>query len=173
MPRHDYFCPSCKVYLRDQYRSITVGGQGDLPSCQHCGYPMIWVVPRLRMDLRTDGEGKSGEAFQKFTIRDGLNRVVEIDSLSKARQVERESEKMAADGIGQPIRFRAFAQDHSNMQRNTFGDGPAEKPTDAAKARFGFRGGASQLQRDADGNDPECPYGPGVDESNASALPDV
>lgn len=173
MPNHDYFCPPCKVYLRDQYRSVAVGGRGQLPACRHCGYPMIWVVPRLRMDLRTDGEGTSGQRFQKFTARDGLNNLVEIDSLHKLRQVERESEKMAADGIGQPIRFRAYAQDHSNMGQNTFGDGPAEKPTAEHKRRFGFRGGASQLQRDSDGNDPECPYGPGVDESNASALPDV
>ena len=129
---------------------------------------MTWIVPRPRMDLKTDGGGTSG--FQKFTTRDGLNNLVEIDSLHKLRQVEAESEKLSRDGIGQPIRFRAYAQDHSNMGVNTFGDGPPEKLDPAAKRKFGLQGAASQVQPGEDGGDPEYTYGPGVNDSNTSAL---
>jgi len=171
VPNHDYYCPSCKVTLRDQYRSIEVGGQAQLPDCKHCGYPMIWVVPRPRMDLRTDGDGASGETFQKFTCRDGLNRVVEIDSLHKLREVERESEKMAADGLGQPIRFRGFSQNASNMQANTFGEPPSEKIPDDVKRKWGLRGNTKAAHVEADGSEPEFAYGPGVNDNNTSALP--
>jgi hypothetical protein len=122
------------------------------------------------MDLRTDGEGTSGHTFQKFHVRDGRNQLVEIDSTSKLRQVERESEQLARNGEGQIVRFRAWEQDHSNMGVNVFGDGPREKPSDVAKAKFGRQGGMTQLAADGEGNDPECSYGPGVDDSNTSAL---
>lgn len=118
--------------------------------------------------MKSDGGG--GQGFQKFTVRDGLNNLVEIDSLHKLRQVERESEKMAADGFGQPIRFRAYAQEHANMGLNTFGDGPAEKLDPKAKARFGLQGGAGQVAGGEGGGDPEYSYGPGVDDTNTSAL---
>lgn len=164
MPNHDYRCPSCRFTLRDQYRSIEVGGRSSLPECPHCHYPMQWVIPVPRMDLRTDGEGRTGNTFQKFHVRDGRNQLVEIDSTSKLRQVERESEQLARNGEGQIVRFRAWEQDHSNMSVNVFGDGPREKPTDAAKAKFGRQGGLTTPE------DPDCAYGPGVDDSNTSAL---
>ena len=170
LPNHDYECRPCRVVLRDQYRSVSVGGRDTRPACPDCGRIMDWVIPRLRLDLRADGEGTSGATFQKFTIRDGQNNLVEIDSLHKLRQVERESEKMAADGIGQPIRFRAFAQDHSNMSVNTFGEGPSEKPSAAGKRKFGLRGGATPVDAPAEGGDPDYTYGPGVNDSNTSAL---
>lgn len=130
---------------------------------------MIWVVPVPRMDLRSDGEGKSGNTFQKFVTRDGCNNLVEIDSLHKLREVERESEKMAADGIGQPILFRGFAQDHSNMGSNLFGEPPSEKPSEEAKRKFGRRSGFQEIVGEQ-GADPDCKYGPGVNDSNTSAL---
>ncbi len=164
MPNHDFYCPSCKFFLRDQYRSIVEGGRSRLPSCPHCTYPMQWVIPRLRMDLRTDGEGASGQTFQKFHVRDGRNHLVEIDSTSKLRQVERESEQLARNGEGQIVRFRAWEQNHSNMSVNVFGDGPTEKPTDEGKRKFGRQAGFSTP------DDPDCSYGPGVNDSNTSAL---
>jgi hypothetical protein len=166
--RHDYRCPACRRVLRDQYRTLDQGGLHTAPRCPACTTQMEWLPPRLAWDLKTDGGGTAG--FQKFTTYDGLNRKVEIDSLHKLRQVEAESEKLAADGIGQPIRFRAYAQDRSNMGVNTFGDGPPEKLDPSAKRRFGLQGAASQVQPGPDGADPEYSYGPGVDDSNTSAL---
>lgn len=169
MPNHD-FKSACGYILRDQYRSVLVGGSGDRPTCPHCGDLMVWMIPVPRMDLRSDGEGKSGNTFQKFTMRDGQNNLVEIDSLHTLRRIEAESEKMAADGVGQQVRVRGFAQDASNMGVNTFGDGPPERPTLEGKRKFGLRGGASQVEAPADGSDPDYAYGPGVSDANTSAL---
>ena len=172
MPNHDYFCPSCRWTLRDQYRSVLEGGRGRLPECPHCFMPMMWVVPVPRMDIRTDGEGASGTRFQKFTARDGRNQLVEIDSLRKLRQVERESEQLARNGEGQQIRFRAYEQNRSNLSVNTFGEGPAVTPLSAeAKRKFGLRGATTPVVAPADGTEPDYAYGPGVNDSNTSALP--
>lgn len=170
MPRHDYRCPECGWRLYDQERSFAEGGQATAPQCFECDTLMVWTPTRFRTDLRTDGEGASGHTFQKFVCRDGLNNLIEIDSLHTLRKVERESEKMAADGIGQPIRFRGFAQDHSNMNDNTFGAPPSEQPSAEGKRKFGLRNGATQLAGGEGGSDPECAYGPGVNDSNTSAL---
>ena len=168
--RHDYQCEGCRGWLRDQERSAQEGGIKTAPLCPRCRIRMTWTPTRFRTDLRTDGEGSSGATFQKFSVLDGSNRRVEIDSLHTLRKVERESEKMAADGIGQPIRFRAFAQDRSNMSVNTFGEAPSEKPSAAGKRKFGLQGGATPVDAPVDGGDPDYTYGPGVDDSNTSAL---
>lgn len=175
MPRHDYVCRRCQQVLREQYRSVAEGGQARCPRCLVCHELMEWIVPRPAFDLRSDGEGRSGETFQKFTFLDHLNRRVEVSSLRQLRQIERESEKMAADGIGQPIRFRGYAQDHSNMSENTFGERPADAPdmvlTPEGKRKFGLRGGAQMI--DAREGEPDYSYGPGVNDSNTSALGDA
>ena len=167
---HDYQCPGCRGWLKNQLRTAQEGGISTAPACPSCGVRMIWTPTVFRTDLRTDGEGASGATFQKFTMLDGLNRRVEIDSLHTLRKIERESEKMAADGIGQPIRLRAFAQDRGNMSVNTFGEGPSEKPSAEAKRRFGLQGGAQPVTAPADGGDPDYTYGPGVTDANTSAL---
>lgn len=167
---HDYTCPECSHRLHDQFRTAAQGGRTTCPACPQCKTQMDWVVPRLRTDLRTDGEGKSGERFQKFTARDGRNQLVEIDSLHTLRRIERESETLARNGEGQQIRFRAFEQGHSNMAVNTFGDGPQEKPDDYAKEKFGLRGAAKSVEAPGDGSDPSYEYGPGVSDANTSAL---
>ena len=134
---------------------------------------MAWIIPVPRMDLRSDGEGQSGATFQKFTCRDGRNQLVEIDSLHKLRQVEQESEQLARNGEGQQITIRGFAQEHSNMGVNTFGEPPSVKPTEEAKRRFGLGAGAKAVEGPLDGSLPDVGYGPGVNDSNTSALGDV
>jgi hypothetical protein len=171
MPNHDYRCPTCHFVLRDQYRSIEQGGRATAPICPQCGFQqrMIWVVPRLRTDLRSDGDSAT---FKKFLARDGRNQLVEIDSLHKLRQVERESEQLARNGEGQHITFRGFAQDHSNLLLNTHGEPPAfEKPSEEAKRKWGLRGNTKAIETASDGS--EIPYGPGVTDDNTSALKDV
>lgn len=166
MPRHDFRCPACGSILRDQYRSIEQGGAAHPPRCPSCMEMMTWIVPRPRMSLGTDGEGENAHTFHKFTTRDGRNQLVEIDSLAKLRQVERESEQLAKDGEGQHITFRAFSQDRSNRDVNTHGEPPSGELTAEAKRKWGLRGATSLSAEEPSGE-----YGPGIDDSNTSALP--
>ena len=165
MPRHDFICKPCQYVLLDQYRSVQEGASARPPFCVSCGLPMSWI-PAARFDLRSDGEGKSGSGFQKFTTYDGRNNPVEIDSLHKLRQVERESEQAARNGEGQQMVFRAFNNDGSNRDKGTLGDAPNQRPSAAAKAKYGLRSGTQRLA-----GEPEVKFGPGVNESNTSALP--
>lgn len=126
---------------------------------------MSWI-PAARFDMRTDGEGSSGSSFQKFTVLDGQNRPVEIDSLRKLRQVERESEQQARNGEGQQMVFRAFNNDGSNRDRGTLGEAPNQQPSAEAKRKYGLRSGTARLA-----GEPDVKFGPGVNESNTSALP--
>lgn len=172
LPRHDFKCTACGTVLKDQYRTIQQGGSGSPPRCPACFTLMTWVVPRPAWDLRSDGEGQSGSSFQKFLARDGHNHLVEIDSLNKLRQVERESEQLARNGEGQVVRFRAYEQDRSNLSVNVFGERPAdfEQPTAASKRRFGLQQGATHL--DGTKAVPDVSFGPGVNDANCTALDD-
>jgi hypothetical protein len=153
---HDFLCPDCGRVFTDVHVPIAVGGPAGAPRCDACGGQTDWIPAVGRMDAK--------EPFQKFTAYDGRNRPVEIDSLRKLRQVERESEQLARNGEGQQIVFRMYAQDGSNSHVNTLGDqsGASQKPTEAAIRKFG------SVLRSQEA--PEVGFGPGVDESNASAL---
>lgn len=166
MPNHDYRCPDCGWVLRDQYRPIAIGGRGDLPACFNCDKPMEWI-PAAQFDLMSDGT-----TFPKFTTTDARGNRVEIDSLHKVRQIERDSEVAARNGEGQQMVFRNFAQSRGNRLDGTLGSVPAPSLSAAAKSKFGLRGGATPLAAGPDGA-PDIPYGPGVNDSNASALKDV
>lgn len=105
------------------------------------------------------------DAFEpggEFQVYNGQNQRVHVESFAQMRKIERESEQQARNGEGQPMRFRALHQHHSNMGDNTFGKDPSEKPTPEAAKRFG---GAMRAVAA-----PDVKFGPGVSESNASAL---
>ena len=159
MALHDYHCAACGFVLADQYRSIEEGAQARLPSCPHCHCTMAWVPNVGRMDLLAESA--------KFVQYDGKNNPVMVDSFKAMRKLEAESDQQARNGEGQPIRFRALHQDKSNMDRNTFGPDPSERPTEAGKAKFGFRGATKRLP-----GEPDVTFGPGVHEGNTSALKD-
>jgi len=112
-----------------------------------------------------DVGGVKTAGFKGFTTYDGRNRPVQIDSLHKLRQVEREAEQMARNGDGQPLVWRRYAQDGSNRDVPTLGDlkGPALTPSEAGKRKFG-----QALRKSAEA--PDVTYGPGVNDSNTSAL---
>lgn len=146
MPRADYHCPredgGCGHRVDDHVFSMRLGAVADAPLCPYCtalvqsdhsdrpGVRMVWI-PAARFDLKGDGDGDKG--FQKFTVHrqqptkiaDGtyaLQHVEEtIDSLSKVRKIERESEQRYRDGEGEPLRFRAYAQGASNTDVGAFG----------------------------------------------------
>lgn len=149
LPLHDYSCAQCGAVLLDQYRSVQVGAQATPPIC--CEQPMVWHPAVGRVDL-----------FQPFSCFDGRNRPVVIDSLHKLRQVERESEKLEADGLGASMHWRMWSQDASNRLVNTHGPDPSEAPSEAGKRRFSpFKHGATE---------PDRTLGPGVTESTTSPL---
>lgn len=154
MPLHDFRCPDCKTILPDQYRSITEGASARLPICV-CGSAMAWVPKVGRMDALEPG--------QEFETTDGRGNKVLIDSLSKLRKVESESERMAANGDGQRMTWRMYSNDRSNKDVNTHGPDPSERPSAEAVKKF-----APGIRRQMDA--PDHAFGPGVNESNASAL---
>jgi hypothetical protein len=140
------------MIARDHYRSVDEGARAHPPVCPICSEPMAWVPQIGRMDFLAT----------PFEALDGKNEPVFIDTLSKLRAVERESEKLAADGMGQSLTWRMYSQTHSNQGVNTHGPDPSEQPTEESKKRFApVRHGELMPERD---------YGPAVNDSNASAL---
>lgn len=123
---------------------------------------MVWIPQTRAMDIG----GVKTAGFKGFTTTDGRGHRVHIDSLHKMRQVEREAEIAYRNGEGQPMVFRRWAQDGSNRDQPTLSKSyeGGEQPTPEHKHRFG-----STLQKSA--NEPDAPFGPGVNDSNTSALP--
>jgi hypothetical protein len=163
MSLHDYFCGFCRIALIDQYRTVAEGGKSTSPECPECGRYMEWI-PQAQFDCRSDSDQSQ---IPKFTCRDGRNELVEIDSLRKLRQVEKESEDLARNGEGQQVVFRNYSQTRGNRLDNTFGDVAQEKPSAEAKRKWGLRGATKVLGGEAE---PKHSYGPGVNDSNTSAL---
>jgi hypothetical protein len=141
---------------------IAIGATAGAPHCD-CGTLTTWIPQIGAIDLRSDS---TSEQFPKFDTYDGRNNKVHIDSLHKLRQVERESEKMAADGVGQPMVWRRYSQDRSNQDQSALHRSltPGEAPTPEAARRFG--GPNRALANEAAAGD----YGPGVTDANTSAL---
>jgi hypothetical protein len=159
MPLHDYYCGTCGQTLLNVYVPVSVGGPAGAPL--HCDRPMAWIPAAPATHY---GDVK-GCAFHAFDTTDGRGNPVRIDSLRKLRQVERESEQMARDGVGQPMVFRRWAQDPSNADQPTLSPtyNGGEQPSKDAAHRFG-----STLRKSAE--EPDHAFGPAVNESNASAL---
>lgn len=160
MALHDYHCPVCGQLAFDVYRSCAEGAQARPPL--HCGQPMAWIPFTRAMDIG----GVKTAGFRGFTTTDGRGQPVHVDSLHKLRQVEKAAEQAYRDGEGQPMVWRRWAQDSSNRDQPTLSKSyyGGEAPTKAAAHRFG-----STAQRSVEA--PEAGFGPGVSESNASALP--
>lgn len=162
MPLHDFYCGACNHLQPNVYVPVAVGATAGAPACGTCGARMAWIpaAPALHY-----GDVK-GAAFHAFDTTDGRGNPVHIDSLRKLRQVEKESEQMARDGVGQPMVWRRYAQDNTNKDQPTLSrsyDG-GEHPTPEAKHRFG-----ETLRKSA--TEPDHEYGPAVSDANASALP--
>jgi hypothetical protein len=154
---HDFWCQICGQVLVDINVPIAVGATAGAPL--HCGRKMNWIPAVARMDA------SSGPGFQEFEAHDGQNNKVVVDSLKKLRDIERTSEQQYRNGEGQPLVWRRWSQDSSN--RDVHSLDPArfsggERPDPAYTKKFGLRRfGATE---------PDHSYGPGVDDSNTSAL---
>lgn len=125
MPWADYECPGCPGLIRNHRFAMALGAAAGAPICEVCEIYMV-PIPAINIDVKTDGG--TGKGFQKFEVsrlvptREGPRQVTEIiDSTHKLRAIERDSEQRYRDGEGEPLRFRAYAQGHSNMDVGSFG----------------------------------------------------
>lgn len=124
-----YRCPACGHLYLLAYIPADVDGPDWPPTCYTCDDAQLERAPQpgdFGFDVKTDGDG--GKGFQKFTVhrqvptKEGLVQVEEsIDSLHKMRQIEKDSEQRYRDGEGEPLRFRGYAQNGSNMDVGSFG----------------------------------------------------
>lgn len=168
MPLFDFYCGVCGQLTPDIYRPVAIGAQASPP--EHCQRAMVWIPAVGAMDIG----GVKTASFQGFTTTDGRGQPVFVDSLHKLRQVEREAEQAHRNGEGQPMVFRRWAQDPSNRDQPTLSKSyyGGEAPTPAAKKRFGSTLRKSGADREGRLTNPDLDrsFGPGVNESNASAL---
>lgn len=141
---------------------------GDPPEC--CGATMKWRRTLTMIDPPAPRFGKApGIDFRNTSpieVPIGTHGM-RFESLHELRQFEKESEMLAAEGIGQPYVIRGYSQNKSNMSVNTLGtveEAPPPSFTDA-KGRPRFRVSA------VDQSDIDDSFGPGADEAHASALP--
>jgi hypothetical protein len=136
----------------------------------HCGVPATPIPGIGRMDY---GAVK-GAGFKSFHTTDARGNPVFIDSTHKLRQVERESEVAARNGEGQPMVWRRWSQDQSNLDQPTLSKNyyGGDAPTAEAKHRFGstLRKSGTDAEGQLTNPDLDRSYGPGVSEANASAL---
>lgn len=127
MALHDYRCPACHTIVADVNVPIAIGATRWSVSCPACEQDLgqtiacEWIPQVGRMDVG------NGPGFAAFDAYDGHNNPVRIDSVHKARAVERESEQLARNKEGQQIAFRALNQHTSNQVDNTFGDARAQR----------------------------------------------
>jgi hypothetical protein len=113
--------------------------------------PAIDFAPSRDRELPLDGPGGAP---------------VFMESLHQLRRIERESEKRAADGVGEALRFRMYSQDASQRHENTFGTPPHRAPSQAWLAKHG-----GALRESLRAPEEAGEMGPGAEEALASALP--
>jgi hypothetical protein len=157
MALHDFYCQTCGQVLLDVPVPIAIGATAGAPI--HCDRPATWLPAVGRMDAA------NGPTFRAFEAYDGANRPVLIDSLTKLRAVERDSQAMAANGEGQPIIWRRYAQDHSNRDVHALVPHPQyarPDPAWVAAHRDTIRRGDTEAT--------DIAYGPGVSDASPCAL---
>lgn len=167
MPQAHFRCPTCLTLTLLTYRMVDTEGDWP-PHCPRCAI-RLERAPQpgdFTMDLRTDGAGSRG--FQKFSIhrqvptRTGLRQVEEqIDSLHALRKIEHDSEQRFKDGEGEPLRFRAYQQDGSNLDVNSFGTEGKIGDRAYDSGQQPVRSGKVDLRRHGQ-TKPKIPLGPGL-----------
>lgn len=155
MALHDFWCQTCGQVFVDVNVPIDLGAVKGAPL--HCGQPAAWIPQVGRMDAY--------EPFQEFEAYDGQNRPVLVDSLTKLRKIERESEQQYRDGEGQPLVWRRYSNDNSNKDVHALHPHwtGGEQPDPAWVKKHG-----AEVRRDAAVADTD--YGPGVSDATPSAL---
>lgn len=151
MPLHDFRCPECWDVYTDVNVPAALGARGANLRCPNPVHlkttgkyhtpvapPVLEWIPQIgRMDFGPSG----GTGFKGFTIEEeirGETQRIEIDSVHKLRQVERESEQRARNGEGRPLVWRDYQQTRSNGDVHTLSADPGDphgvrKAVDAKK----------------------------------------
>lgn len=169
MPVLDLACTVCGLVLRDTYLPLyqlpeprrvdgyTVRQDFDRPL--HCGQVMTIIPPRVTVDAL--------EPMQEFavTVEDGKGgwKVETIDSLTKLRRVEAESETRARNGEGRPMVWRDYSNDRSNKDVHTLGRVDQPRVTPEMAKKYAPKPVAA---KDAEA----ITYGAGVTDATTSAL---
>lgn len=174
MPRADYVCDGCNIKFPDVVFGMSVGATASAPACTRCGLPTR-PIPFANFDLKTDGDG--GRGFQKFDIwrqtpqKDGtlVQQRETIDSLHKLRRIEADSEQRYRNGEGEPMRFRGYANNASNMDRNSFGDAGRIGDRTYDSGAQPQRKQNVQVARHGQAK-PKIPVGPGLSRRGATPL---
>jgi hypothetical protein len=157
MALHDFFCPTCGHDYPDVNIPIEIGAAAGAPLCVKCGSQTEWIPQVGRMDAA------NGPGFVAFDCYNSRNEPIHVSSLKQLRTIERQSEVDQRNGEGQPMVWRRYSQDRSNVHSHTLGTDPQQAPTKDAARKFG-----PEIRRSAE--EPNVTFGPGVTESNASAL---
>jgi hypothetical protein len=171
MPWADYTCEGCPGIVRNHRFDAALGAIASAPICPVCEIVMTYVPAIGRMSA---GNGPSFKAFEVAREVVDVNpatgkverhhRRETIDSIAKLRAVERDSDRRAANGEGEPMRFRVFSQDHSNMDRGSFGPLVPESSVLKKSGRVSVK-----AVTPSDGSEPVVETGPGMSGSQALA----
>lgn len=161
MPKYGHYCcPACDFVERDHPVPFGTTFSAGAPFCPICKnvddsaaglVKMDWIPQIGRMSAG------NGPTFTKFECHDATGRRVTVDSISALRAIERESEKMAADGRGEGrMVWRDLANDRSNRDDHAITKAwePADYPgtpttADFAKLRMVPEAEARERNRDA------------------------
>lgn len=179
MPILDLVCATCGLVLRDQFLPLyqlpepqrrngyIVKQDFDKPLCPRCRetagrtlvLPMDVIPPRVTVDAL--------EPMQEFavTVEDGNGgwKVETIDSLTKLRKVEAESEARARNGEGRPMVWRDYSNDTSNRDVHTLGKTDQPRVTPEMAKKYAPRPVAAAEAE-------SLTYGAGVTDATTSAL---
>lgn len=169
MPILDLACEICGEVRRDQFLPLyqlaaprrrdgyVVKQDFDRPL--HCGQAMTVIPPRVTIDAL--------EPMQEFavTVEDGKGgwKVETIDSLTKLRKVEAESEQRHRNGEGRPMCWRDYSNDRSNADVHTLGKVDQPRVTPEMAKKYAPRPVAAAEAE-------SLTYGAGVTDATTSAL---
>lgn len=118
MPKFgNYCCPRCDYIEREHPVDFGRTFPEAAPFCPICKNVDDTAAGLVKMDwLPQIGRMSAGNGptFTSFETTGPDGKLTRINSITELRAMERESEKMAADGVGQQMVWRDFANDNSN-----------------------------------------------------------
>ncbi len=166
-----YHCPECRT-------SASTLDSDRIPACGTCRGAMRWQQTRIyHAENHGWSTGMKAPAIDFNQTREMIAPIgpggVRVESLRDIRRIERESEKMAADGVpgAERVIFRKYSQDPGNLHTHTMGAAPDAAPS---KEFLRKQGGVQANLNHAD-QDPDTvavELGPGTDPTQVSYLPD-
>lgn len=125
----DFECTSCRSWERVR--------QGEQPVRQCCAAPTWrWRATRTYTPELVPNRFGTSAALDVHVSAERIAPVgagIRVDSLRDIRRIERETEKMERDGVGQALRWRMYSQDGDAGRRvNSFGPPPSAAPSPEA-----------------------------------------